>query len=128
LGGEIPQQSGEQIGVADVLPFRKAGQLDRLPADLLLHAFETAGDAEAAGAFERGIEQGKELKRKIIAGGQLLIGGGGLPGAGQPGREVLLKLLKQFPVVKLRFTERRFAVGSGSDHGTSKPQRGSGVQ
>ncbi|MCU0786018.1 MAG: hypothetical protein MUF81_18620, partial [Verrucomicrobia bacterium] len=58
------QQPGQQFGVADVLHFRKTGQLDGLAADFLLDTLETAGDTEAASAFERGIEQGKELKRK----------------------------------------------------------------
>ena len=59
-----------------------------------------------AGAFERGIEQGKELERKIIAGGQLMIGSGGCPGAGQSGREATLELIQQFPVVKLVLGQR----------------------
>ena len=94
----------------------------------MLHALKATGDTETAGTFERGIEQGKELEREINAGGQLMISSGGLPGGGQPGRKVLLKLLQQFPVVKLIFTERGFDVVSGSDHATSKPQRGYRVQ
>ena len=111
-----------------MLHFRKAGQFDGLAADLLLHALEAAGVAETAGTFERRIEQGKELKRKIIAGGQLMIGGSSRPGASQSGREVTLKLLEQFPVVKLIFMERRAGVVSNSDHARSQPQQGSGVQ
>jgi hypothetical protein len=68
------------------------------------------GNAETARTFERGIEQGKKLKRKIIAGGQLMIVRSRRSGADQTGREVPLKLLKQFPVVKLIFTERRLGV------------------
>jgi hypothetical protein len=111
-----------------VLHFRKTGQFDGLATDFLLDTLETAGDTEAASAFERGIEQGKELKRKIIAGGQLMIGGSRRSSAGQTGRETPLKLLEQFPVVKLIFTERRRDVVIGSNHATRKPQRGSGVQ
>lgn len=127
FGAEITQQPGQQFGVRAVLHFRKAGQLAGLAADLLLHAFETAGDAKAAGPFERGIEQGKELKRQIIAGGQLLIGGSRRPGTRQPRRKAPLELLRQFPVVKLIFTERRRGVVSG-DHATSKPPRDTGGQ
>ena len=105
-----------------MLHFRETGQLDGLAADLLLHALETAGGAEAAGAFERGIDQGKELEREIIAGGQLMMGGGGLPGGGKAGREVPLELLEQLPVVKLILGKWRVEVGSGSDHAWSKPE------
>jgi hypothetical protein len=41
---------------------------------------------------------------------------------------VALELLKQLPVVKLALGERRFGIGSGSGHATSKPQRDSQVQ
>ncbi len=128
LGGEIAQQPGQQCRITDGLHLGETGELDRLTADLLLHALEATGDPETAGTFERGIEPGEELERKIIAGGQLMISGSGRSGAGQPGREVTLILLQQFPVVKLSFTKRCFEVASGSDHVTSKPQRGSGVQ
>lgn len=115
---QIAQEASQQLGVADGLPFRAAGKLDGLTADFPLHPIKAAGGAEAAGAFERGMEPGKELEREIIAGGQLLIGGGGRPGAGQAGRAVTLALIQQLPVVKLSFGERRFGVGSG--HATSK--------
>ncbi len=106
MGGEIAQQPGQQFGIADVLHLGETGELDGLAADLLLHALEATGDAETAGTFERGIEQGEELEPEINAGGQLLISGGRRSGASQPGREMTLKLLQQFPVVKLIFTER----------------------
>ena len=128
LAGEIAQQPGQQFGITDVLPLGETGQLDGLAADLLWDALEAAGAAETAGTFERGMEQGEELERKIITGGQLLISSRRVSGPGQPGREVPLKLLQQFPVVKLIFTERGFEVGNSSDHATSKPQRGSGIQ
>ena len=123
LGGELAPQSGEQFGIADVLHFREAGQLDGLAADLLLHALEAAGDAEAAGAFEHGIDQGEELEREIIAGGQLMIGGGGLAGGGEAGREMTLELLQQLPMVKLLLGERSVGAGNGLGHALSKPER-----
>ena len=108
--------------------FREAGELDGLATDLLLHALKAAGGAQTAGALKRGIEQGKELKRKIIAGGELMIRRSRRPGAGQSGREPLLELPQQFPVVKLSFTKRRRDVGGGRNHAPSKPQCGGGVQ
>ena len=56
-----------------------------------------------------------------------MISRSGRSGSGKAGREVTLELLEQLPVVKMSFTERGFDIVS-SDHATSKPQRGSGIQ
>ena len=107
-----------------MLPFREAGQGDGLAADFLMHAGKVTGGAEAAGALERGVEQGKELEGQIIAAGQLGFRRRRFCGAGQPGRQAPLKLREQLPVVKRRFGKRRWGVGSDRDHAPSKPEVG----